>query len=261
LTQISDVRKGFWIPEVHAEHAARVFWPWCSGLSYLDVWEKSAWVAVIALCLGTTVLRRDLIGYFFLLQAGVPWAASIALSAIWGRSIFYDRYLSFAQWALLCYWGTTCSRLPSPLLRLVVACIIAASALAGLQLKTSQKPAALAQAAEFLRKHALADDAVWVSGPAEINLMRYYTSQVGLLQLGVKCPVHLGGKGHQVHLASLSGEDVLGDEPLKALPRRFWKASVTALDLVPGTRVLLRGAFQNDVIQYHLALYERTDGL
>jgi hypothetical protein len=260
LGQIGDVRASFWIPDVTTEDLGRLFWPWCSGLQNPVAWEKTAWFLVLLLCLAWTILSRDLAGFFFLAQATMPWFFGLVLSVAWGRAILYDRYLAFAHWALLCYWGITCSRLPGRLLRLTVACFIAASVLAGLPLKTSQTPPALLQAAEFLRKHALLDDVVWVPGPADVNLMRYYTSQVGLLHLEVKCPVHLGGKGHQVHLASLSGEDVLGDEPLKTLPKRFWMGSVGVLSSMSGRRLVLRNSFHDEVTQYHLALYERAEG-
>jgi hypothetical protein len=216
--QVTDVRDGFWIPDVTTEQVAQVFWPWCTGLSYLDRWETLAWIFALVVCVGWTVLGRDPAGWFFLLQAALPWGCAIALSVIWKRSIFQDRYLSFAQWALLCYWGTVCARFPGWPARLVLGASIAASAVAGIDWRVPTGPPAIAQAGEFLKEHARPGDQVWVSGAAEVNRLRYYADQAGIPNLWARCHVSLGQKGHIVHVASLCGEDILESDAAQNPP-------------------------------------------
>jgi hypothetical protein len=255
--QVADVRDGFWIPEVNVEQVKQVFWPWCTGLPYLGRWETVAWIAVLLVCLGWTLIGRQAAAWLFLLQAALPWGCAIALSVIWRRSIFYDRYLSFAQWALLCYWGAVCARFPGWPARLVLGAFIATSAVAGIDWQVPSGPPAIAQAAEFLRDHARPGDQVWVSGAAEVNRVRYYTTQAALPNLWVRCHVALGQKGHTVHLASLCGEDILESDATQKPPERFWQAGETRGYAAAGTRQVLEATFHDDAGRYSVALYER----
>ncbi len=259
LGQTGDVREGFWIPQVSFDELQRVFWPWCTGLSYLDSLEKCAWLIVLAVCLGWTFYARSVAGWFFLLQAALPWVFSVGLSLYWQRSIFQDRYLTFAQWALMCYFGTICWQLPGWPLRLFLTCFIGLSTAWHLSWQAPEGPPALAQAAAFLKEHYQPGDPVWVQGAAEVNRFRYYASQQGISELAVKCPVHFAGhKGHIVHLASLSGEDILESWALEKPPRRFWQAGDGMLAYAPaGTKKVLEATFRDGTSQYALALYER----
>ncbi len=81
----------------------------------------------------------------------------------------------------------------------------------------------------------------------------------GITDLAVKCPGHFAGhKGHIVHLASLSGEDILESWALEKPPRRFWQAGGGTLAYAPaGTKKVLEAKFHSGTGQYALALYER----
>ena len=258
LGQIAAVREDFWIPELHADEAARVFWPWCTGLHYPDSWGRAGWLLVLLLCLGWTVVRRDLAACFFLAQALVPWFCSLVLSLSWQRSIFYDRYLSFAQWALLGYWGTVCARFPGWPARLLLASFIGASAAASCMWPVADGPPALAQAAEFLKKHTTPGDQIWVACAADLNRLRYYASQVGLSDLWVRCNCVLGQKGHTVHMASLSGEDVLEEDARENPPVRYWTGSEGGGYAASGFEAILEASFQDESSRYTLVLYERA---
>jgi len=259
-SQIADVRDGFWIPDVNSEQVKQVFWPWCTGLPYLERWETLAWILVLVVCVGWTLVGRDAAAWFFLLQAALPWGFAIMLSIVWKRSIFYDRYLSFAQWALLCYWGTVCARLPGWPVRFVLGSFIAASAVAGIDwrvLESGGSRPPLAQAGEFLKQHAKPGDQVWVAGAAEVNRVRYYASQAGLPNLWVRCHVSLGQKGHIVHLSSLCGEDILESDAAQNPPERFWQAGDSRSYPPAGTKQILEATFRDGIAQYTVALYER----
>jgi hypothetical protein len=266
---VADVREGFWIPDVNSEHVKQVFWPWCTGLAYLDRWETLAWIVVVVVCVGWTVLGWDAGGWFFLLQAALPWGCAITLSVLWKRSIFYDRYLSFAQWALLCYWGTVCARLgdwrrgtsgdacATGAARLVLGAFIAASAVAGTDWNVSRTGGLhppLAQAGEFLKEHARAGDQVWVSGAAEVNRVRYYASQAGLPNLWVRGHVSLGQRG----TSSTSPRCAAKTSSKPTRPRTRPNASGKLRRAAPMHRPEpSRSTFRDDASQYSVALYER----
>lgn len=260
VQQQGDVRDNFWIPQVSFDEAERVFWTWCTGLAYLDSWERAAWLVVLLGSLGWTVYSRSWASGFFLIQAVVPWLLSIAWSLWSGRSIFYDRYLTFAQWALLCYWGTVFAGLPGWPWRLLLVAIVGSSAAWEVQWHSRSGPPALAQAAAFLKEHYQPGDEVWTDSPAASNRLRYYAAQEGLRDIPVKCSVHFAGvKGHIVHLSSLSGEDILPAAPLANMPRRFWQAGPHAAGDAPaGARKVLAATFQEGAESYSMLLCEKA---
>jgi len=258
--QQSDVRDGFWIPPVSFDEAERVFWTWCTGLAFLDSWERATWLVVLLGSLGWTVYSRSWASGFFLMQAAVPWLLSIGWSQWSGRSIFYDRYLTFAQWALLCYWGTLFAGLPDWPWRLLLVIIVGSSAAWESPWRWGDAPPALAHAAAFLKAHYQPGDEVWTDHPAASNRLRYYAAQEGLRDIPVKCSVQFAGvKGHIVHLSSLSGEDILPSAPLERMPARFWQAGPYAAGAAPtGARTVVTATFQDRAESYGIMLCEKT---
>lgn len=258
--QVTDVKEGFWISEVTWDEVERVFFPWCTGVSYLDPWEKRLWLLMLALCLGWTFYVRKAACWFFLLQAALPWVFSLGFSVLSGRSIFYDRYLSFAQWALLGYWGTVFCYLPGWPLRFLLAGFVGLSAVFGIDLKIPESPPALAQAAQFLKEHHQPGDQVWTNGAMAVNRLRYYLSQAGLTEVQVKCPYNpFPGKGHNVHLASLPGEDLLWPGEMEKVPPRLWQAGESLSSVSPpGMKMIWEKNFSDGINRYSLALYERN---
>jgi hypothetical protein len=256
--QTGDVREGFWISELHSGEVARVFWPWCTGLSLPDSWERTAWLIVLVFCLGWIIYSRSPGGCFFLVQAALPWFLSIGLSILWQRSIFYDRYLVFSHWALAAFWGVAWSQLPGWPFRIFLTIFVGMSAVWEWNWKTAPGKPAIAQAAEFLESHYRPADQVWTTRPAELNRFRYYAGQIGVTDIAVKCWYSPGQKGHVVHLASLSGEDILTSDAWEKPPPRFWLAMEGAVSHgPPNSKKILEATFEDGVQRYSLTLFER----
>lgn len=119
LAQTHRVREGFWVPAASAHETWWQFLKWLTGLEYLTPVERWGFVGVLGASAVWRVARRDAAAIFFLLQAAVPWAATLAISAWGGRPLLQDRYLVMAQVALVAYLGVVfarClgSRTPSP---------------------------------------------------------------------------------------------------------------------------------------------------
>ena len=100
--QLNTVQKGFWIPPITGDAVNQAVVLWTTGIgalpSSLDAWMMG-FVALI--CVISVACRPTPATVFFLLQAIVPWAICLGLSAMSGVSILQVRYLIFAQASFL----------------------------------------------------------------------------------------------------------------------------------------------------------------
>jgi hypothetical protein len=211
--QTHDVWQNFWIPPVTMDHTTDVFFRWSSGLPYYHPMEFRCWACFLLASIIWMIGRADRGGMFLLIQAGLPWALSVAFSLWSGRPIFDERYLLFAQFFLFAFWGIICDRLPGLVSRLGLGCFLCALSLFNLTTVRQQwptRPPALSAAATFLRDHYQDGDMVLTGSPAALNRLRYYAAQAGMSTLQVRCTLNpFLPPGHVVHLASLQAEDVL----------------------------------------------------
>jgi mannosyltransferase len=265
--QTHDVWQGFWIQPVTVEHAKAVFFTWSTGLTSYDPVECLVWTLFLFACVAWMVWRADRASLFFLMQASVPWALSLILSAWSGRPIFHERYLVFAQFFLIAFWGVIWDRLPGLVPRLGFGCFLCALSLLSFETTREHwptRPPALATAAAFLRDHYRDGDVVLTDSPSALNRLRYYAAQAGRPAIPARCLVSpFQAPGHIVHLGSLQAEDVLWNgfttEPHPV--RRVWRltgANAAMLSPGEGAREVLRQCFGDGGDQYQLVLFDHS---
>ena len=264
--QTHDVWQGFWISPVTVEHAKEVFFTWSTGLSYGGSTDLRWWGLFLLACFVWMVCRADHGGLFFLIQASVPWVLSLSLSVWGGRPIFHERYLVFAQFFLVAFWGMVWDRLPGLLPRLGLGCFLCALSLSGMATVREQwpsRPPALAAAAAFLRDQYQEEDVVLTESPSALNRLRYYAVQAGMPFVRARCILSpFQPPGHVVHLGSLQAEDVIwnGWTSESCADCRVWTVAKASVGMtLPGTswREVSRWNFDGgNQEQYHLILYE-----
>jgi hypothetical protein len=265
--QAQDVRDDFWISPLTMDETERMFFSWGTGLAYQGPAEFGFWMLFVILCIAWALWRADRAGWFFLLQAVVPWVLSIGISIFAGRPILIERYLVFAQFALLGFWGVTAYHLPAWPEDVGLACLVCLPGLIGLSETVMQypgEPPALAAAAEFLKENYRPGDVITVSGPAEINRLQYYAHRAGIDSLDVRCRLDpSSAKGHINHLASIGSDEVLWtmDPRWDLIFRRLWTASEGTVPVdhysAGGRRTVLTRTFEGGGSRYTLRLYER----
>ena len=236
--------------------------PWADGVRALDA------VCEPLYCLDTVVLtERD--GFF----SSRPSCPGCCLSGFrfWsGRPILVERYLVFAQFALLGFWGVTAYHLPAWPQEVGLACLVCLPGLIGLSENVMQYPGdppALAAAADFLKENYRPGDVITVSLPGDINRLRYYAYRAGIDSLDVRCRLDPStAKGHVLHLASVGSDEVFWttDPQWDQVFPRLWTASD---DAVPADhysagrmRTLLTRTFDGGGSRYTLTLYKREKG-
>ena len=266
--QTHDVWQGFWISPVTVEHAKEVFFTWSTGLPYGGTTDLTWWGLFMLACIVWMVCLADRGGLYFLIQASLPWALCLTISAWGGRPIFHERYLVFAQFFLFAFWGIVWDRIPGLVPRLGLGCFLCALSLSGMATVREQwpsRPPALAAAAAFLRDHYQDGDMVLTNSPSAVNRLRYYAAQAGMPTITARCILSpFQPPGHVVHLGSLQAEDVLwnGLSSESHAGRRVWTlAESNAGTPLPSDhwREVSRWSFgggSND--HYHLILYKRS---
>ncbi|MCI0640015.1 MAG: hypothetical protein L0Y72_07680 [Gemmataceae bacterium] len=228
FAQQRDVQELFWIPPVTWDSVWRILVPWATGF---DPWPGDVYLMVGWLCAALVLVwHADRLAVFFLLQAVVPWLLAIGYSLITGRSILYDRYLSFACFAWVCFVGISWSRMAMGMTKLVVGVFFGSmtlfAAIEYISKWPTERPPHEA-AATFLKENYQEGDVCWVDWAPEVNTLRYYLAQEGMREPNVRCRLtpHFG-RGHVVHQGSLSAYDLFtGDFPEG---KRIWRCGPTA---------------------------------
>jgi hypothetical protein len=267
LEQVRAVRQSYWIPAATLRQVEGTLFSWAVGYDYPGVLEARLMLLLLGGFLAWTVWRGGRAAWLFFLLAAVPWACSLGLSFLAGRPVFLERCLVLAQFGLLGLWGVTWWGLPGTPERLLVACVIGLPSLWGLGNALAELPAeppALQQAATFLRQEYRPGDIVLIDNAGGLNRLRYYAAEAGLGDLDVRCPfIPPFDGGHVVHVASLEGPDVYGNEEevIAAAASRIWRASEggSVPSAPAGMRLLIDRTFQGGgKTRYTLALFERT---
>ncbi|MCI0739717.1 MAG: hypothetical protein L0Y72_11790 [Gemmataceae bacterium] len=223
LAQQQDVQALFWIPPVSWESVWRILVPWATGF---DPWPQDVYLMLPWLCaVVVLVWHADRLAAFFLLQGVVPWVLAIGYSLITGRSILYDRYLSFACFAWVCFVGISWSRMPMGTTKALVGAFFGSMTLfAAVDYigKWPTRPPPHEAAAAFLKEEYQEGDVCWVDWAPEVNTLRYYLAQEGMRDANVRCQfTRYLGVGHVVHRGSLSVHDFFeGDFPEG---KRIWR--------------------------------------
>ncbi len=262
--QTQEVHQGFWISALTPEAALEAFCNWSAGMSCPGRGEIDGWLTFLAAAILWMAVRGGWPAWFFLLQVALPWVLSVSLSVFSGRSVFVERYLVFAQVALLGFWGVAWSRLPGTVARLVLGGFVAAPCLYGLATTLHQlpdKPPAIQEAAEYLHVSSQPGDVVFVDHPAEFNRLLYYTTRFGECPPSIRCVVNpFQPAGHVTHIAALRPEDTVwldGETSIDSL--RCWKAyeSVPSYIPLPNMKPASTHVFHGGGSEYNLLLFVR----
>jgi len=227
--QIRAVHHSYSIPPVEAEYAEEAVVGSSTGLEYTGPLAARIWLATQATLMAWTLRRAGGAAWCCLLQVVVPWTLSLGISAFGARSIFLERYLVFAQFFLLAYWGLIWCYLPNLLARVWLAAFLVVACLCGLD-ETARRlpsiPPPVAQAAEFLRLHHETGDLILVDAPSDVNRLRYYAMQAGVGPVEIRCPMNpLADTRHFTHVAALSADDLFRESPGLGTARRLWRTS------------------------------------
>lgn len=262
LEQRRDVEVSFWIPALGWETTARTFVVWGAGIPY----DQAPWSILIvwAACIVVLVCHADWLTSLFLVQAAAPWCFATAYSWTTGSSIVYDRYFTFGAYAWVCFIAMSWSRITLVPLKAAVGVFLGGLMLWGFVDEVSKWPKGPPpheEAAAFLKEHYRKGDVCWVDWAPDVNTLRYYLAMEGMRQVNVRCRfTPPAGRGHVVHLASLSADDVfLGDFPEG---KRIWKCGpnkTLTFATPPGMAETQRHTFQGqDGSFYTVVLLERA---
>ncbi len=268
--QATEVLEAFWIPPQTTLQTTLTFTAWATGLDY--VMPAALPVLLVLLAAGALAVARrgGPVGWFFLLQAGVPWVGCLAVSILGGRPLLQVRYLAFAQVGLFGLWGVLVASLPTRTERLALGAIVVVAAVLGLSDARHLYPKgehAAVQAVRFLGEHHQPGDLVVVRGPAEVNRLRHTARQLGLRRLDVRCPFGgAAGPGHTGHVASLRPEEIIytaDEHPVTESRPRVWRVSERkdfAHGSPPGrTRVVERTFEGSEDSEVAIALFVRDE--
>lgn len=226
--QLSNVKRQYWIAPPTWSRIGRMFFTWSTGLPPEGSLEAGIALLFLVSCSVWVLWRRERLGWFFSLQAFIPWAFGLGSLFLYGQSLLVDRYLAFSQFALLGLWSVVWRALPDVIGRAVFAGLFALACSLGLAATIGQipdEPPAVVKAVEFLRAGYQDGDRVLVSGPIEVNLLRYYAEQAGCSPLDVRCRMGRStAVRHINHSAALASTDILwaDDQDAFAGVKRVW---------------------------------------
>ncbi len=259
LEQMRNVRQSYWIEEIDPDLLQRSFFRWATGTTYTPDWAGRCWLVIMIVCLAVSAWRGGAGGRFFLAQAAAPWVCSIAFSCLSGRSIFYERYLVFAQVALMAFWGVVWARLTLWPARAMLAVFLLSTSVFGTVQHLEglpDRPPAILEAAEYLAAQVRPGETIWTASPADVNRWRYYLAQAGAREPSVRCVYSpFGGDGHAVHVAALRAEDVaFGDRRNEPGAGRVWVAGGGAPHAA--AQLLAEQRFGEGADAFAVALYQ-----
>ena len=221
--QLREVREHYWIQPLSAPSLVRALAAWSSGMP-----GSALLLGPVLLAVGWVAWRVGQPAVFFLLQAGIPWLASLSLSALSGRPILLERYLVFSQIFLLALWGVAFGSLERRWERAVLLLLLLPMVVYGLGQAVARYPAsasATEQAVASLVRHDLAQDLVVTTSPRALNRYRFYAAVVGV-HADSKCILSRSASGDErfSHIASIEERDVVWDDQVPQLSaRRLWR--------------------------------------
>ena len=267
--QSQTVLHDFWIPDVTFARVGELLARWTFGLPETGIAEQILATLVVGALVLFAVFRPSRGGWFFLLQAGVPFLLSIGISVASGRSIFLERCLLFAQLSLFGLVGVTLARLPGLNTRILLAATLLLANGYGIWVYMARlptEPPAELLAAQYLKEHYEPGDVIIVSSTINLARLSCYCHSVGLNDLQLRSSSGGGpktGKSWELLNTALSGEQVIaasGEPPPDA--RRIWYANEGTDHAIAGGKEqpLHREHFQSpDGTQYNLVCYPRDE--
>jgi hypothetical protein len=212
--QTQRVWRGFWVPPVSRAMLLDEFLVWATGLraggsSYA---ESAIALCLVTMVIGWSVYRRHALCLLFVVQAVLPWIATLLMSTIGGRPLLQERYLVFSSAAMLVAIGVY----------LVHARGLGGRLLVSINLLAMTTVGAIEHMDAMPREHALAnrivssvrqayreDDAMVVSDIRSLNVLKYYAAQQAWNFPRLYCVVPDDATGgHVNHLSSIRAQDI-----------------------------------------------------
>jgi hypothetical protein len=226
LQQAARVHQNFWLPEISTNLLTGTFVTWLTGLRGGDAtWFAAIWVVFFLVMIAYTISRRDELGLFFLLQALIPWLATLLVSTLGGRALLDERYLVFSQIALLTYWAYTCAQLPTAAIGLLAylnLLIPTAAATQGWVASIPSHSPSITEAIQFVQNAYTPGDLILAAEARDLNIFRYYADEAKWSDFDIRCPPLEYGGGHVNHISSLSPNDWLSAGGARIDVRRVW---------------------------------------
>lgn len=231
LAQAERVNENFWIQPLTWHETQRAVMVWMHGAWIGGTNQAYLWLAILLSTAIWRIVARDSAAIYFLLQALLPWAFTIAVSLFGDRPILQDRYMLFSQVALFAFCGVIFARIRIPALKVGWALLLLAPSSVATFNYFQHLPtesSAIDMLMADVRHEYRVGDMILVSDAATVNVTRYYAIQAGLETVDVRCPVPCLSKGHVDHLSSLTADDMLWDsgEELAAVDR-VWVLDTT----------------------------------
>jgi hypothetical protein len=234
LQQAARVQQNFWLPDITKDLLAETFITWLTGLrgGHLS-WLAAIWIAFFVAMTTYTISQRDELGVFFLVQALLPWIATLLIAILSARPLLDERYLVFSQIALLTYWAYMCTHLSVITPALLVGLNLLICTAAGTFDQVSSvplHPPSIPRAIEFMRTAHQPDDVIITREPRDLNIFKYYASQAAFDDFRIYCRCADTPPGHVNHISSLAPNDRLpkGQPPQRF--RRIWTIRYAASD-------------------------------
>jgi len=210
--QAARVSADYWIREEGTDATARALVRWICGIDWWPPWP-TALIVLIALVALWTLWRGDRGQRFLALQAVVPWVAAAALSASAGRPLVLERYLVFAQFALVVWLARWWAGLDSAWSRSLGALALGALVALGLagEVGGRSSGASSAEAGARLLVQAVAPgDLVLANAPRDLDVVRYYLDREGGRAMTMRCPASRS-VGHLSQVSSLGEGEIIDD--------------------------------------------------
>ena len=225
VSQFREVRAGYWIPPMTWSLLKNGLVEWTTGIQHPTSIE--GWLILLALGAAcVSVARwRDRAGWFFAVQAVVPWLLCLAIGKVAESPIFQIRYMVLSQVAMFGLGAVVSLRSSTVLRGCLLATIVGSTVLSSVEYSASipaQLPAS-GEAMRFVQQHYEAGDVIVASSQRTVNRLLYYSSRVGMSNVDVRCVIHEDSGGHVVHMASLTDNQIIwGDQWSDFTPPRLW---------------------------------------
>lgn len=226
--QAEQVRQAYWIPPVSVGALGTALVHWAVGAE-MAIGAAWAWLIALGALLAWGWLRGGVAARLLLLQALLPWALGLAVSAAAGRPVVLERYMAFGQFFLICLWGVLWARIASGAMRAMAAVLLAVVSVIGTAATWSarypDRPPAFFYAARYLKRQAGAGDLVLLRSPRALNKLRAYGELADADRLDIRfVPAPATQDDHYSHLPSLDQGDLLHADPfLDHAPRTIWR--------------------------------------
>ncbi len=235
--QVADIQRKWWVAAITYEEVEKQLFCWLTGVTCEPSTYSRLWMVFTVGVGGWMLWHGSRVAWFFFLQALVPWVCTLGYFLVFGRSLLVDRCLVFSLVGLFGFWAVTLCELCHSATRVLLCGVLMLPCLIGLFSHLAGMPTdslPIEQAAAWLCSHYRHGDVFVVDDYRDINRVRYYCLRSGLPWLEIRALVDPFHRGHLVHIATLSGEEIYwGAMDQQRSQGRTWQVHMEADPLVP----------------------------